>query len=250
MPDLDDTIHLDMLRAGRGEHPSQELYGLHWGDPATAPHLQFFAKKYIAPYLDPTVDAVEIGPGGGRWTQMLMGFRRLYAVDYHQELLDELARGIRSPRVTPVLNDGTTLPGIPDQSIEYVFSFGVFVHLERPIRDAYLREIRRVLSPTGVAVIQYGEKRKRRAAKNRGFAHNTAPEMRESIIDADLFIREENLTLLGHSNVVCFQRNELNYEQTPPGSLKRPGKGRVGRARKGTLTHQALTRPASSVDRD
>ena len=38
------------------------------------------------------VTAVEIGPGGGRWTRYLLGFKSIYAVDYHDEVLREFAK--------------------------------------------------------------------------------------------------------------------------------------------------------------
>lgn len=216
MPGLENSIHLEMLKIGHERHAEQSLYGLHWGDPDTVSNLRWFTSKYVTPYLDPNVDAVEIGPGGGRWTQMLVGFHRLYAVDYHEELLDELARGIRTPRLVPVHNDGLTLPGVPDESIGYVFSFGVFVHLDREIRLSYLAEIHRVLTDDGVAVVQYGEKRKPEAADNTGFADNTGPDMRRDLIEAGFFILEENLTLLPHSNVIVFRRNSADQRQTLP----------------------------------
>lgn len=214
MPGLESTLHLDMLKTGKERH-EQPLYGLHWGDPVTVPNLRWFTSKYITPYLDPSADAVEIGSGDGRWTQMLLGFRRLYAVDYHQEMLDELQVGLRSPRLLPILGEGMSLPGVPDQGVSYVLSFGVFVHLDRPIRLAYLEEIHRVLADNGVAVLQYGEKRKP-AAENSSFAENTAPAMRQDVVDAGFFIVEENLTLLPHSNVIVIRRNTEQQRQVLP----------------------------------
>ncbi len=85
MPLLSDTIHLDMLHAShRNEEPRKlGIYGLQWGDPEVSVPLKFIRDRYIRPYIDFDHTAVEIGPGGGRWTRYLLSFRCLYALDYH-----------------------------------------------------------------------------------------------------------------------------------------------------------------------
>jgi len=70
----------------------KQLYGLEWGDPDVVSPLQFIRDKYVLPFVNSAQVAVEIGPGGGRWTRYLLGFKTLYAVDFHQELLDQLKR--------------------------------------------------------------------------------------------------------------------------------------------------------------
>jgi cyclopropane fatty-acyl-phospholipid synthase-like methyltransferase len=154
--------------------------------------------------------------GGGRWTQYLLSFNRVYAVDYHQELLDELASTLQTPNLIPIRNDGLTLPGVADHSVDYVLSFGVFVHLDQEIRDSYLAEIERVLTDNGLAVIQYSEKLKPDAAANSGFAENTAADMRARVIAAGLYVLEENLTFISHSNVIVFRRNIEQRGQWAP----------------------------------
>jgi hypothetical protein len=137
-------------------------------------------------------------------------------VDYHQELLEELQRNLRTPNLVQVHNDGMTLAGIADRSIDYVFSFGVLVHLDLEIRDSYLRETERVLCDDGVAVIQYSEKAKPAAAENAGFADNTASHMRSRVIAAGNLIIEENVTLISHSNIIVFRANRDALAQWVP----------------------------------
>src|ERR1700744_338119 len=103
MPDLDTSLHVDMLAEHRRESRYQRflrvfrelrspLYGLQWGDPDFVPPLNFIKERYVIPYVRADHVAVEIGPGGGRWTRYLCGFKTLYAIDYHDALLDELRR--------------------------------------------------------------------------------------------------------------------------------------------------------------
>lgn len=116
MPELDTPMHLTMLNDARrrGDIERDGLYGLTWGDPQTNPALRAVRDRFVLPYVHPDRTAIEIGPGGGRWTRYLLGFGRLYAVDYHQALLDELARSFRAPCLRLLKNGGTDFPGIDD----------------------------------------------------------------------------------------------------------------------------------------
>ena len=70
----------------------KDIYRAGMGDPDRFEPLRFIRDRYVLPYVDAGRDAVEIGVGGGRWTRYLLGFRTLYAVDFHQQLLDELRK--------------------------------------------------------------------------------------------------------------------------------------------------------------
>lgn len=207
MPDLSTKIHLNMLAGARGRGLTESKpYGLHWGDPEEKAHLRFVRDNWCAPYVKPASVVVEIGPGGGRWTRYLLGCNTLYTVDYHAEMLDELKRNYPVPHLHTVANNGTDLPGIADQSVDFVFSFGVFVHLDAPIIAGYLEEIARVLKRDGTAVIQYSDKSKPVPAKNDGFASTTPAQMRRMVMDAGFLILEENLTILQNSALIRFTR--------------------------------------------
>lgn len=80
MPELDSPMHLGMLQAFKADDQIKRdsVYGLQWGDPQNHPALRWVRDHYLSPYVTPDHTAVEIGPGGGRWTQYLLGFGRLY----------------------------------------------------------------------------------------------------------------------------------------------------------------------------
>jgi SAM-dependent methyltransferase len=178
------------------------IYGYQWGDPDTRESLVAFKSRFLLPYVDDSGDAVEIGPGGGRWTRYLLGFRRVYAVDYYDELLAELRRNVEAPNVVFVKNNGADFPGIPERSATYVFSFGTFVHLERDVIEHYLRNIAAILEPGGNVVIQYSDKTKQAARDNAEFSDNTPEQMREMLLRNGYRVLEEDLTSFGHSAVV------------------------------------------------
>src|SRR5262245_22123787 len=186
MPKLTTPIHLDMLASGRRARglwsrvrrawdalrARGDLYGLEWGDPESSPPLAYVRDHFLLPYLDPAATVLEIGPGGGRWTRYMLGVRELYAVDYHRELLDELRSNFDRPNMIFVNNHGDDFPGIPAGSVDLVFSFGAFVHLDVDIIDRYLRNMKPLLKPSSNAIIQYSDKTKPLGASNPGFSDN------------------------------------------------------------------------------
>lgn len=220
MPNLNTTLHLDMLRrskrrrrrslgwrilrAIKKELSYGDIYGLEWGDPDLVPPLGFVRDRYVLPYINADQCAVEIGPGGGRWTRYLLGFRKLYVIDYYSELLKEVKRRFRRPHVTFIKNNGTDFPGIDDHSVDYLFSFGTFVHLDTYLIEAYLNNMRPILKPGVNVVIQYSDKTKIMAQIKPGFAENTPEKMRSMVLGAGYRICEEDLTSMWHSSIVRF----------------------------------------------
>ena len=211
MPSLSDTIHLDMLHSSyrRQEPQNLGIYGLQWGDPEVSGPLKFIRDRYILPYIDFDHTAIEIGPGGGRWTRYLLSFRRLYAVDYHQELLDELQKSYKTPNLSIIKNSGADFPGISHNSVDFVFSFGVFVHLEQDIVRAYLQSLYTIVTNTANIVIQYSDKTKEAARQNLGFGNNTPSNMRHLVAQAGYTILEENVTALPHSSIMRFRKEHF-----------------------------------------
>lgn len=219
MPGLDTKIHLDMLgdfkrrnplplrllRALKRELFQPNIYGLEWGDPEVFAPLGYMRDHFVKPYVRADRTGLEIGPGGGRWTRYLLDFQTLYIVDFHQELLDQLRRGFHEKHMIFVKNNGSDFPGVPDASVDFLFSFGVFVHLDPPLIQAYLASMKRVLKPGADVVLQYADKTKIMAQGNPGFSDNDPPRMRAMVEAAGYRIVEEDLTSLWHSSVIRFQ---------------------------------------------
>ena len=218
MPSLDSEIHTQMLQHGQlargfasrvrmamraliGKAP---VYGMEWGDPEFVPPLTYVRDHFLAPYVSASTTIVEIGPGGGRWTRYMLGAQRIYAVDYHQELLDELQKNLGRRNITFVKNNGDDFPGVPDRSVDLVFSFGCFVHLDTDIIARYLDNIRRLLKPDANVVLQYSDKTKPLAQENPGFSDNDPERMRALVLSHAYAIREEDTGTLWHSAVVRF----------------------------------------------
>lgn len=112
-------------------------------------------------WIPPGVSTLEIGPGAGRWTEVLAPrASHLRLVDVSERPL-ELCRDRfgEDSAISYILTRNSDLPGVPNSSVDAIWSFDVFVHLAPPDQASYLTEIARVLTPGGVAVIHHADGR-------------------------------------------------------------------------------------------
>jgi ubiquinone/menaquinone biosynthesis C-methylase UbiE len=118
------------------------------------PHLD---RVVFAPFLGTTDVLLEIGPGGGRFTEVLLPkCKKLIAVDTSPTMLELLRDRFGDGHIDYQLGDGQGLGGVASSSVDAAFSYGVFVHLQHWDIYNYLRELHRVLKPGGKAIIQHG----------------------------------------------------------------------------------------------
>jgi SAM-dependent methyltransferase len=105
----------------------------------------------------PASTILEIGPGYGRWTHYLKDYcDRLLIVDRAAECI-EACRGrfAAEPKISGYVNQGASLAMIPNESVDFVFSFDVFVHIRRDVLEEYLNEFSRTLKPGGKGFIHH-----------------------------------------------------------------------------------------------
>jgi SAM-dependent methyltransferase len=120
----------------------------------------------------PTGTILEIGPGFGRWTHYLRSrCQRLIVVDLAENCISACRQRFASdPRLVFHVNDGRSLAMVPDESIDFVFSFDSLVHAEADVLQAYLGQLARKLKPNGAGFIHHsniGEYRRYFAAIRR-----------------------------------------------------------------------------------
>ena len=208
----------EAFRKFHARHPD-ELYGNEWGDPelrglryaihrlfhrgASPGPLHRIVDLYIRPYLSPDATVVEIGCGGGRWTRYLVAGRKLIAVDINPVFFEPLRARFPHASLEFYQSSGFELHGIPSASVDYVFSFGTFVHIDPEGIGEYLGEIQRVLRAGGVAVIQYAAKEKPAARNKRTFSAMTAERMAAM---APLPLIVHDTRLLNHSNIAVMKK--------------------------------------------
>jgi ubiquinone/menaquinone biosynthesis C-methylase UbiE len=113
--------------------------------------------EVLEPYIPEGGTILEIGPGAGRWSEVLRDRAdKLIVVDVAERALELTAERLGgNGNVDYVRSPGSALPGVPDGSVDAVWSFDVFVHIApRDVAD-YLTEIARVLRPGSTAVIHH-----------------------------------------------------------------------------------------------
>jgi SAM-dependent methyltransferase len=202
----------------KARHPDR-TYGIQWGDPelrgwrymlhalfhrgSSPGPLYKVVDRYIRPYVAAGATVLEIGCGGGRWTRYLVNAGRLIAVDIDPVFFAPLRARFPQAKLEFYQSSGFELTGIADDSVDYVFSFGTFVHIEPDGIAAYFAELKRVLRAGGKAVIQYAAKEKRAGYKEKTFSSMTAARM-EAMAPMPILIHDR--WLLNHSNIVVMEK--------------------------------------------
>lgn len=161
----DPTVAEGWERYARGHKPGA---GTHLGDEWNSAEKlgvsvpggaipQFLDRELFGPFLGEPDVILEIGAGGGRFTDVLLKrCRRLIATDTSPTMLEHLRQRFGDDaRLEIRLLDGRGLGATADASVDAVFSYGVFVHLQHWDIFNYVRETARVLKPGGKAVIQH-----------------------------------------------------------------------------------------------
>lgn len=131
-----------------------EEWSLAWGG------SEFQWRCSILPRIEaylPAGSILEIGTGWGRWTHYLKNHcDRLMGVDLSENCIQYCRqRFAKDTHLSFYLNDGKSLAAIPDESIDFVFSFDSLVHAEAEVLRAYLMQLAGKLKPNGVGLIHH-----------------------------------------------------------------------------------------------
>jgi len=134
------------------------LHGEEWSKPfGNSETLWWFL---IMPRIHrwlPTKTILEIGVGHGRWAQFLIrNCEQLIAVDLSPACIKYCRQTFpNNERLRFFVNDGKTLPEVPDRSVDFIFSFDSLLHTEADAMESYLIEFQRVLKPGGLGFIHH-----------------------------------------------------------------------------------------------
>ena len=115
-------------------------------------------EQVMLKHVQPDHAVLEIGPGFGRWTRKLIEIsRHLIAVDVTEKCIEHCKREFgQNSNAEFHLNDGRSLDMVADNSIDFIWSFDVFVHIEPSDIECYLQEFRRLLKDDGLVIIHHG----------------------------------------------------------------------------------------------
>lgn len=122
---------------------------------------QSILDTFVAPSLTQKSVALEVAPGHGRWTEFLVAHAaKVHLFDLNASCMDACRQRFADvDHVTFCVNDGASLPGVADATVDFVWSYDSFVHMEADVIAAYLGEFARVLRPGGRAVIHHAGRR-------------------------------------------------------------------------------------------
>jgi SAM-dependent methyltransferase len=118
----------------------------------------YINKHLLSPFLPScATEGLEIGPGGGRLTALLMPRTKLlHLADASEAMLGHLKqRFLGASNLRYYHIDGMTLPKLRPASLDYVIAFDVFVHFEPRMIYWYLRQVADLLAPGGTGIIHY-----------------------------------------------------------------------------------------------
>jgi len=132
--------------------------GDEWSVPWGGADMQWYGS--ILPRIHAFVPAntiLEIAPGFGRWTQFLLHLcKQLSVVDLSPKCIEACRKRFSEyPHVRYYVNDGKSLAMIPDDSVDFIFSYDSLVHAELDVIESYLLEARRILKKDGVGFIHH-----------------------------------------------------------------------------------------------
>jgi len=107
-------------------------------------------------YIKKGSSVLEIGPGGGRWTEILQPLAKTLIIgDISNKCIEickkrfELKNNIEYKLIEKRLNF------INDSQIDFIWSYGVFVHINPSDIDRYIEDFSRILKPGGCGVIHH-----------------------------------------------------------------------------------------------
>lgn len=117
-------------------------------------------KSRIDLYCDWRYPGMEIGPGDGVWTNLLVANDPLYLIDINPEFLDIAARQFPPEyqnRLRPYLIDRNTneLDALPQGQFGFIFAWGVFNFFPELELTSYLQNLYSLLRPGGVLMFSY-----------------------------------------------------------------------------------------------
>lgn len=167
------------------DYDGLELFGYGWGNPmevetreADGTILGNYLK--IKNDLIPMINGctvLEIGSGGGKWTQYMLEASHIICVDLIDEFFDYIRDHLRCDNITFYKTSGNELTGIQDHSVDFIFSMDALVRTPKNIITDYFKEFARVLRPGGKMMLHLPCSSIAGAVK-RGFLHLSREEIK------------------------------------------------------------------------
>lgn len=116
-------------------------------------------RTFIVPNIRPESTVLEIGPGHGRWSALIphrVPKGTVHLVDLSPSCIEFCKKRLAEyTNIQYHVNDGKSLGTLQTSSVDFLWSFDTFVHIEEPEVRAYAREFHRVMKPQSMGVIHH-----------------------------------------------------------------------------------------------
>lgn len=107
-------------------------------------------------YIENNSVILEIGPGAGRWTAYLIKLaKKLVLVDISTKCLNMCKEKFKEYSNIDYHLVENRLNSINNSTIDYIWSYDVFVHINPSDVQKYLEDFQRILKPGGLAIIHH-----------------------------------------------------------------------------------------------
>ena len=118
-----------------------------------------FIEKIIYKNIKSNSIILEVGPGAGRWTDYLIKLsNKLILVEVSNKCLDICKKKYKDyDNVEYNLLEDINLRFINDRIVDFVFSYDVFVHIDKRETEKYFAEFNRVLMEDGLLIFHYSK---------------------------------------------------------------------------------------------
>lgn len=144
---------------------------------------QSLIDEVLLRYIEPGKTVVEIGPGAGRWTEPLQKIaRRLVIVDLSERCIELCKQRFAGCDNTEFyVNDGRNLSFLSSDSLEFIWSFDVFVHINVWDTEEYVKEFSRILRNGGRGVVHHPKEG--RPYEDKGWRSNTTAKLFSEMLE-------------------------------------------------------------------
>lgn len=169
MPDNSKEVFLKTWP--RGYRENWAVYGK-----ASGKTEQEVVSKCLSPFFDKQKDCLEIGCGMNFWTDRYLApnFRTVTSLD----LLPSVDFKSKNVRYIEVPDRDFTCYGVEDESVDFVFSFGVFCHMSLEACQKYLNSMFKKLRPGGQVSLYFSNNTRRPHPETQTFDPNVVQWVR------------------------------------------------------------------------
>lgn len=155
-------------------------------------------QKMLKKYISKGSVVLEIGPGGGRWSNILKTrSSRLILADISKNCLQVCKKRFEDEKNIDyfLIKDGK-LDFIEEGSLHHIWAYDVFVHINPTEIEEYVKQFRKLLKKNGVAVIHHSGTYESEADAGSGFrSHMDKDFFKKLVVNNGMKIIEQNTEL-------------------------------------------------------